>query len=82
MKFILKNNQWEVSYIDSNRNVHTFYHPTKVLNTLLYTETGERHMTQITEKELKEMFPSDASTEERVNFMKIKGIVFGDPPVE
>ena len=78
MKFILKNNQWEISYIDSNRTVHTFYHPTEVLDTTLYNETNEKHMTIITEEKLKEIFPSDISTEQYVNYMKEKGIIFGD----
>jgi hypothetical protein len=78
MKFILKNNQWEVSYLDSNRVPHTFYHPTEVLDTTLYNETNEKHMTIITEEKLKEIFPSDSSTEQYVNYMKEKGIIFGD----
>ena len=79
MKFTLKNNQWEISYIDSQNNLNTFYHPTEVLNLLHYSETGgERVMRQITEEVLNEMFPSDSKTEEMVNYMKEKNIVFGD----
>ena len=78
MKFTLKDNQWEISYTDSHNNINTFYHPTEVLNLLHYTETGERVMRQITEEVLNQMFPSDSKTEETINYMKDKNIVFGD----
>jgi len=35
-------------------------------------------MRQITEEVLNEMFPSDSKTEETINYMKEKNIVFGD----
>jgi len=78
MKFELKNNQWEISYTDSQNNLNTFYHPTEVLNLLIFSETGERVMRQITEEVLNQMFPSDSKTEEMINYMKEKNIVFGD----
>lgn len=78
MKFTLKNNQWEISYIDSQNNLNTFYHPTEVLNLLEFAETGQRVMRQITEEVLNEMFPTDLKTEETINYMKENNIVFGD----
>ena len=92
MRFILKNNQWEISYLDSNRVPHTFYHPTEVLDTELYNETGVRHMIQMTEQKINQIFPTDSYTEGYINFMKetaaltlsdgstFDGIQFGDAP--
>ncbi len=79
MKYILKNNQWEITYLDSNRVPHTFYHPKEVLNTTLYNETNEKHMTIITEEKLKEIFPSDIITEKYLKSMD--GMLFGDAPI-
>jgi hypothetical protein len=78
MKYILQNNQWEITYTDSNNQNHTFYHPTEVLDTIVYANTGNRVMNQITEEVLNQMFPSDLKTEEMINYMKKRGIVFGD----
>jgi hypothetical protein len=79
MKYILKNNQWEITYLDSNRVPHTFYHPKEISDIDLYIETGERHMVQITEQKLKEVFPSDVITEEYLKSMD--GVMFGDAPL-
>ena len=78
MKYILQNNQWEITYTDSKGEEHTFFHPTEVLDTVVYANTGNRVMNQITEEVLNQMFPSDSKTEEIINYMKEKNIVFGD----
>ena len=78
MQYILQNNQWEITYTDSNNQNHTFYHPTEVLDTMVYTNTDNKVMMQITEQTVREMFPTDSFTEERINYMNEKGIIFGD----
>lgn len=78
MKYILENNQWEITYTDSNNQSHTFYHPTEVLDTIVYANTGDRVMNQITEERIKELFPTDSDTEEKMNYMNERGIILGD----
>ena len=80
MKYILNNNQWEVTYTDSQGTEHTFQHPIQVLDNVKYIETGERHMMDITEETIREIFPTDSFSEERLNYMNLNGIVFGDAP--
>ena len=78
MQYILQNNQWEITYTDSNNQNHTFYHPTEVLDTMVYTNTGNKVMMQITEEVIKHLFPTDSNTEKQVNYMNEKGFIFGD----
>jgi hypothetical protein len=80
MKYVLENNQWEVTYTDSEGNEHTFQHPTEVLDSVKYIETGNRYMMQITEETIREIFPTDSFTEERIEYMNSHGIIFGDVP--
>jgi len=71
MQYTYNNDLWEVSYTDSTGNTHTFFHPA----TLTRSPAGPQ---AVTEEIIKTAFPTDAETEEYVNYMRANGIKFDD----
>ena len=76
MQFKLKENQWEITYIDSNGNIQSFMHPTKIRNLAKFIETGDKEIIEITEDKLRTTFISDEVTENIVNSIKNEGGTF------
>lgn len=67
MKYILQNDKWEVTYVDSANIEQVFYHPTQIKNLPKYIEEGVTELLIIDEEKIKEIFSSDSITENIVN---------------
>jgi len=67
MKYVLHNDKWEVTYIDSTNVERSFFYPTQIKNLLKFIEEGVKELTPIDDKKIKEIFSSDLITENIVN---------------
>jgi hypothetical protein len=78
MQFTLKDNNWEITYVDSNGNSQSFTHPTKIRNLAKFIETNDKEIIEITEEWLNLTFISDEVTESIVNSIREEGGIFGE----
>jgi hypothetical protein len=70
MQYILQNDKWQITYIDSKGTTKTFFHPTYLCNSL--------NDLNITEQKIREVFPTDEFTENYINYMEKYDIIFDD----
>ena len=71
MQYQLIDYKWNVSYTDRTGATHSFWHP----RTISRSQQGEQ---QVTEDMIKQAFPTDAETEDYVNYMRANDIRFDD----
>jgi hypothetical protein len=71
MQYIYNNDRWEITYTDSTGSTHTFFHP----SVLTRNPAGDQ---TVTEEIIRTAFPTDAETEEYVNYMRANDIRFDD----
>jgi len=78
MKYTLKEDKWEITYVDSNGNTQSFTHPTKIKNLAKFIETNDKEIIEITEEWLNLTFTSDEVTESIVNSIREEDGTFGE----